>query len=469
MDRSQEMGRGKIFPLLLRFSIPAIAGMMVQATYNVVDRIFIGNGVGPLGIAGATVSFPLMLVIMAFGMLIGIGGAAALSIALGEGKRDFAELILGNSFTLLVLSALLVMIVGLVGLDQILVLFGASDAVLPYARDYLEIIILGVLVNQIGFGMNNFIRGEGNPRVAMFTMLIGAGMNIILDPIFIIILDMGMRGAALATVASQTVSSIWVLSYFFGSKSVLSIKRATLRLKKTAVLRIISIGIAPFVMQFTSSILNVILNNQLQDYGGDLAISSVGIIYAVLMMFLMPIFGLNQGAQPLIGYNYGARNYLRVRKTTAYAIYIATAITCFGFIFAQLFPRQLVAIFAPDNRELFAIAVPAMRKFYLMLPIVGFQIVASNYFQATGQPKKAMVLSMSRQVLFLIPAIIILPHFFGLNGIWFAPPVSDLLAFVVTGSFYLRDLRILSAKEEKKEEELFSSEEYRYNEQDREH
>ncbi|WP_020611624.1 MATE family efflux transporter [Sediminispirochaeta bajacaliforniensis] len=450
MDRSKMMGTGSIPRLLLSFSLPAIAGMMVQATYNIVDRIYIGNGIGPMGIAGATVGFPVMLVIMAFGMLIGIGGASALSIALGEDDRDFARRILGNSFTLLIIVSLLLMALGLIFLDPMLKLFGASEQSLPYARDYLSVILLGVLVNQIGFGLNNFIRGEGNPRAAMITMLIGAGINIILDPVFIFVLDMGIRGAAIATVISQLVSSIWVLSYFFGPKSVLSISLAGMRLDRTTVLRICGLGSAPFVMQLTSSVLNMILNNQLQRYGGDLAISSMGIIYSILMFIMMPIFGLNQGSQPLIGYNYGARSFARVRQTIWLAIFAATAITSLGFCLAQLFPSKLIAFFAPGNGDLLAMAVPAMRKFFLMLPIVGFQVVSSNYFQATGQPQKAMILSMSRQVLFLIPLIVFLPSLLGLNGIWFAPPISDFLAAMVTGFFFLRDLALL------KKEPLFT-------------
>ncbi len=446
MDRSKAMGTEKVSGLLFRFSLPAIAGMMVQATYNVVDRIYIGNGVGPLGIAGATISFPVMLVLMAFGMLIGIGGAAALSIALGEGRREHAQRILGNSLTLLLIESFFLMLFGLLFLEPLLKLFGASDAVLPYARDYLQIILLGVFVNQIGFGMNNFIRGEGNPRVAMITMLIGAGLNIILDPIFIFTFGLGIRGAAIATVISQTVSSIWVMSYFLGSRSILTIKLKDMKLERVVVLRIIAIGSAPFVMQLTSSVLNIILNKQLQHYGGDIAISSVGIIYSILMFILMPIFGLNQGVQPIIGYNYGARRFDRVKEASRLAIFAATLITLAGFIGAQLFPAALVSFFAPDNRELLAMAVPAMRRFFLMVPIIGFQIVASNYFQATGQPKKAMILSMSRQVLFLIPLILILPLFWGLDGIWFAPPVSDLLSAVVTGTFFFLDIRRLDRK-----------------------
>lgn len=450
------MGTEKISRLLFRFSLPAIAGMMVQATYNVVDRIYIGNGVGPLGIAGATVGFPVMLVLMAFGMLVGIGGAAALSIALGEGKKELAQKILANSLSLLLIESLFLMAAGLIFLDPLLTLFGASDAILPYARDYLQIILLGVVVNQIGFGMNNFIRGEGNPRVAMVTMLIGAGLNIILDPLFIFVLDMGIRGAAVATVISQFASSVWVMAYFLGPRSVLSIKLHEMRLDRGVVIRIIAIGSAPFVMQLTSSVLNMILNNQLQRYGGDLAISSVGIIYSVLMFILMPIFGLNQGAQPLIGYNYGARRFDRVKEASRLAIIAASVITLTGFLAAQLFPAGLVSLFAPGNRELLDMAVPAMRRFFLMVPLIGFQIVASNYFQATGQPKKAMVLSMSRQVLFLIPLILILPLFWGLEGIWFAPPVSDVLSALVTGLYFFIDIRRLD-KEKQREKEKLSS------------
>ncbi len=337
-DRAERMGQGSIPRLLLSFSIPAIVGMMVNALYNVVDRIFIGRGVGALGLAGATVGFPIMLVLMAFGMLVGMGGASLISIRLGEGKKDQAERILGNSFVLLIAISAVLSVLGLVFLDPLLRLFGASETILPYARQYVSIILAGSVFMGLGFGMNNFIRAEGNPRIAMATMLIGAVLNIILDPIFIFVLNLGIRGAALATILSQAVAAAWVLSYFVGKRSSLSLRPANFRLDPQILRAIVAIGSPPFVMQLAASALNAILNNQLQRYGGDLAISAMGIMYGIVMFIFMPVFGLNQGAQPIIGFNYGAGKYDRVRKTLVLAIGAATGIMLVGFFVTRVFP-----------------------------------------------------------------------------------------------------------------------------------
>jgi putative MATE family efflux protein len=443
MDRTEELGKAPIPGLLLRFSLPAIVGMMVNAIYNVVDRIFIGQNVGPLGLAGATVAFPIMLVLMGFGMLVGVGGSALVSIRLGERKEGEAERILGNSLTLLVVLALGLTALGLLFLSPLLRLFGASEAILPYAVDYTSIILLGSIFQALGFGMNNFIRGEGNPKVAMITMLIGAVLNIILDAVFMIGLGLGVRGAALATVISQAISALWVLVYYAGGQSHLKIRRANLVLHKDIVLPILAIGMAPFAMQIASSAVNGLLNSQLQRYGGDLAVSTMGIIFSIAIFFVMPIMGLNQGVQPIVGYNYGAKNYHRVRQAMMIAISAASAVVVTGFIFIQTMPRALAGFFAGPSSELVELAAAAMRIHLLMLPLIGFQIVAGGYFQATGKPKQAMVLSLSRQVLFLIPLFIILPLRFGLTGVWMAPPVADFLAAVLTGILFFRELRRL--------------------------
>jgi putative MATE family efflux protein len=442
-DRARRMGEGSIPRLLLSFSVPAIVGMMVNALYNVVDRIFIGRGVGPLGIAGATVGFPIMLVLMAFGMLVGMGGAALISIRLGEGKKEEAARILGNSFILLILVSAVLTILGLIFLEPLLRSFGASETILPYARQYVSIILAGSMFMGIGFGMNNFIRAEGNPRIAMATMLIGAVLNIILDPIFIFALNMGIRGAALATILSQAVAAAWVLSYFLGKRSSLPLRGANLRLDPRILRAIVAIGSPPFVMQLAASVLNAILNNQLQRYGGDLAISAMGIMYGIVMFMFMPIFGLNQGAQPIIGFNYGARKYDRVKKTLVLAIVTATAIVMVGFFVTRFFPGALIRLFSGDNPELVDLGSRAMRMFLLMMPVIGFQIVSANYFQAVGKPRPAMILSLSRQVLILIPALLILPRFFGLDGVFIAGPVADLTSAILTGTWLLFELRSL--------------------------
>lgn len=443
MDRSKRMGEGSIPRLLLAFSAPAIVGMMVQALYNVVDRIFVGQAVGTLGIAGIGVSFPFMLILLAFGMLIGYGGTALVSIRLGEQKKDEAERVLGSVFVLLAGAAILITVVGMTLLTPLLRLFGASEQILPYAQDYLQIIVAGCVFQMIGFGLNAAIRGEGNPRVAMITMLIGALVNMTLDPIFLFGFGWGMRGAAAATVIAQAVSAVWVLSYFHGGSSLLVLHARNLRLRWPIVASILAIGSPIFAMQIAGSALNAIMNHQLRIYGGDLAISVMCIIHAVVMFIAMPIFGLNQGAQPIIGYNYGALRFDRVKRTLQTAIIAASAMTCAGFLVVMLFPAQLIWLFNRDDPALAQLGVHAIRICLAMLPIVGFQIVSASYFQAVGKPKQAMLLSLSRQVLLLIPAILILPCFFGLDGLWAAIPTADLGSSILTGIWLAVELRHL--------------------------
>lgn len=443
MNRSKQLGEKNIGKLLIEFSIPAIIGMLVNALYNIVDRIFIGKGVGSLGIAGIFVGYPISLILMAFGMLIGLGGNALVSIRLGQKKEEEAEKILGNALTLLLLISISVGILGLLTLEPLLKAFGASETILPYSVDYMKIILFGAPLQAIGFGLNNFIRGEGNPKMAMGTMLIGAILNTVLDPIFIFIFNMGIKGAAFATIISQGASSIWVLSYFFRDKSLLKLKGKNLKLKKSIIKEIIYIGLAPFSMQIAASMVTVLLNNNLKNYGGDIATSSMAIINSITMLILMPIFGINQGAQPIIGYNYGAKKYDRVKETLKLAILFATIIVTIGFIFTQAIPEKLIGLFGKNEKKLIQVASKAMKINLSMLPIIGFQIISANYFQAIGKPKQAMFLSLSRQVLVLIPALIILPRFFQLTGVWLAGPVSDVIASIITAQFLIKDLKLL--------------------------
>ncbi|HHY10949.1 MAG TPA: MATE family efflux transporter, partial [Firmicutes bacterium] len=333
MDRAERLGQEKILPLLLSFSIPAIVGMLVQALYNVVDRIFVGNGVGPLGLAGLTVVFPVMLVQMALAMLIGLGATALISIRMGEGRKKEAEAIMSNAFGMLVLISLLFTFLGITFLDPLIRLLGASEAVLPYSRDYLSIILYGSVFQALGFGLNHMIRAQGSPKIAMATMLIGAITNTILDPVFIFLFGWGIKGAAFATILSQALSAAWVISYFLRGKSHLrlNLKRVH-KIEPAVVLQIVSIGFAPFAMQLAASVLNLILNKSLAHYGGDLAISAMGIVFSVNTLFMMPIFGINQGSQPIIGFNFGAKKYERVKETLFYAAAGATAIVTLGFL-----------------------------------------------------------------------------------------------------------------------------------------
>ena len=445
MDHSKQLGEGKISSLLLKFSIPAVTGMLVNALYNVVDTIFVGNGVGPLGIAGLTIGFPIMLVIMGFAMLVGIGATSLISIRLGQQKKEEAELIVGNAMILLILLSIAISLAGLIFINPILQLFGASEAVLPYAKDYLSIILWGAVFQSIGFGMNNFIRAEGSPHTAMYTMLIGAILNTILDPLFIFGFGWGVKGAAIATILSQAVSMIWVLYYFFGKKSLLKIHLKNLKLKAQVVSGIFAIGAAPFAMQIAASVLTTILNKSLGIYGGDLAISGMGIVNRITMLVLMPVFGINQGAQPIIGYNYGAGKFDRVKKALILAISAATVVTVAGFAATRLFPGELIKLFNQDP-VLIAFGIKALYIYLFFLPVIGFQVVGANYFQAVGKPKQAAFLSLSRQVVLLIPALLILPKFFGLDGVLMAGPFSDIVSSVITGIWLFVELKHLDRK-----------------------
>jgi putative MATE family efflux protein len=449
MDRAERLGQGKILPLLLEFSIPAIVGMLVQALYNVVDRIFVGNGVGPLGLAGLTVVFPVMLVQMAFSMLIGLGATALISIRLGEGRQEEAEQIMSNAFGMLVLLSLVLTVSGLVFLDPLIRLLGASEAVLPYSRDYLSIILYGGVFQAIGFGLNHMIRAQGNPRTAMATMLIGAITNTILDPVFIFVFGWGIKGAAFATIISQIISATWVVAFFLRGKGQLHLDlRNSYKIRWPVVLQIISIGFAPFAMQLAASLLNLILNQSLAFYGGDLAISAMGIVFSVNTLFMMPIFGINQGSQPIIGFNYGAKKYGRVKETLFYAIAGATSIVTLGFLATRFMPVQLVSLFGRHDAELMSLGARAMKTVMMMFPIIGLQIVGANYFQAVGKPKKAAFLSLSRQVLLLIPMLLVLPRIWGLTGVFLAFPVSDIGSTIITTMLLRGELVHLKEQEE---------------------
>jgi len=445
-SRSDKLENQGIATLLLSFSVPAIIGMVVQALYNIVDRIFIGQAVGSLGISAVTVTFPIMLVLMAFGMLVGLGAAALVSIRLGQRKKEEAEQTLGNALVLLIVNSVILAIVGLSVLRPLLERFGASENVLPLAEGYARIILLGAVFQGIGFGLNNIIRGEGSPRIAMATMLIGALLNIALDAWFILHLGMEVRGAALATVLAQLTTAVWVLAYFLSNKALLRIRLANLRPRPALCMSIFAIGSAPFAMQLASSVIIAVFNRQLASHGGDLAISVFGIVHSTAMMFMMPIFGISQGAQPIIGFNYGAQKYDRVKKTLLLAILAASALVTLGFAVAMFFPAEIVRLFDEQDEDLIALGSHAIRICFLLFPIIGFQIISANYFQAVGKPKQAMFLSLSRQVILLLPGLLIWPHFFGLDGVWMALPVSDIGSSVLTAAWLAMEIRSLGVK-----------------------
>jgi putative MATE family efflux protein len=454
MDRARRLGEHGIAPLLWRFSLPAVVGMLVHALYNVVDRAFIGWAVGAPGIAGISVAFPMMMVLMSFGMLIGIGANSLISIRLGQKRREDAERVMGNAFVLFVLVSITLSVLGLVFVEPILFMFGADAEILPYSRAYLEIILLGTVFQSIGLGMNNFIRGEGNPNRAMSTMVAGAVLNVILDPVFIFGFDMGIRGAAIATVISLAVSSALVMWYFLGGTSLLKLRPGFFRLERRIVADIAAVGSAPFAMQIASSVIVTLFNHQLRIHGGTQALAVMGIMFSILMLVLMPVVGISQGAQPIIGYNYGAGSFLRVIRTVRLASLVATGVTLGGFVIAMLFSPLIMAAFSGGDAGLVAMGGYAMRVFFLMLPVIGAQIVGANYYQAVGKPRQAIFLNLTRQVLLLIPALLLLPAFFGLTGVWLAGPISDLGAFLVTGTFVYREMRRLKQRAEAEPEPM---------------
>ncbi|MFY9370940.1 MAG: MATE family efflux transporter [bacterium] len=429
------LGQERVSRLLFKFSLPAIVGMVVNSLYNVVDRIFIGNYVGPYGIAGITIGFPIMIILMSMGLLFGVGGATLFSIRLGEGKVEEAEEILGNAFILLVIAGILFMILGQIYLRPLLSAFGASEAVLPYSMEYMEIIFYGAVFQVVGMGMNNFIRADGNPKMAMYTMFLGAGLNTVLDALFIIVFEMGMAGAALATILAQCVSAGWVVAYFLGPRSTNKLRLRYMKLKLPIVVGITSVGIPGFSLQLANSLLNVILNKSLFLYGGDLAVSGMGIINSIMTIILMPVIGIRQGVQPIIGFNYGARRPTRVKTAVKLAIMAASAIVIAGYAMIRLFPEQLVRLFN-DTPELVEFTSTALLAWTFCLPIVGFQIIASSYFQCIGKALMAMFLTLTRQVIFLIPALLIFPKFWGLKGLVYAAPFADFCAVLLTGIFF---------------------------------
>lgn len=455
MDKQKRLGEEKVTKLLLTFSIPAIVGMMVNTLYNIIDRMYIGHipGSGQLAITGVGITMPIMTIILAFGMLVGIGTAARVSIKLGQHDKKSAEKHLGNAFTLIIIISVIITIFGLIFLDPILSIFGASVNTEIYARQYMQIIFIGTIVNMLSFGLNHSIRSDGSPKIAMLSMLIGAITNIVLDPIFIFVLGMGVRGAAIATVISQVLTTIWILQYFTKGKSIIKLRKENLFLERVTVLSIFSIGMSPCSMQIAASIVQVLANNSLKEYGGDLAIGAMTIISSISMIFLMPIFGLNQGSQPIIGYNYGAKKYHRVKETVKYGSIIATMIVVLGWIVVQFAPDILIKIFNKDP-ELVKIATNGIRIYLFMLPVIGFQVISSNYFQSIGKAKISMFLSLLRQVILLIPCLLILPNIFELNGIWLSGPISDGISSLITGILFYNSVKKLKEVKEDKLEQV---------------
>ncbi len=443
-NSTDRIGTDAIGRLLLRFSLPAIVGMFVNALYNIVDRMFIGYGVGAEGIAGVTLSFPLMMAMVSFSILVGVGANTLFAIRMGEGRRDEAERILGNAFGLLFFVPLAASLAGLVWLDPLLRLMGASEALLPCARTYARVILYGIALSTTGHGLSHFIRSDGHPNISMAAMLIGAVANTLLDYLFIFVFGWGMAGAAWATVIAQGLSFAWCFAYFLSPRANTRLLRRNLRLDLRHIVRpLLAIGFAPFAMNLAHSLLNVILNRGLRTHGGDNAIAVMGILSAYMSIIFMPVFGITQGAQPLVGYNYGARKYARVRRLFWAAVLAATVLMVLGWAASQLFPRPILRLFVPAESALIPLGVRALRIFTLAFPAIGFPIMAGHFFQAIGKPVPATLIALSRQILLFIPFLLVFPRFWGLDGIFIAAPTSDVITFLIALVLMAREMRRL--------------------------
>ncbi|NLA71900.1 MAG: MATE family efflux transporter [Clostridiaceae bacterium] len=450
MNQSDQMESANIPKLLLKFSLPAIVGLLVNALYNIVDSIFVGQGVGELALAGVTVGLPVVTTFMACIMLIGMGATSLISIRLGERKGQEAEKIVANALVLFLVIGVSLTVVGLIFLKPMLIFFGAGPDILPYAVDYMRIILLGSILFAIGTGMNNFIRAEGNPKTAMNTMLIGTVVNIVLDYVFIFVFKWGIKGAAIATIISYGVTSVWVLHHFIAGNSILKIRIENFKLEKRLVKAIVLIGFPSFILQITGSVQQIILNRSLSRYGGDLALATIGILMSTITFLIMPAMGISQGAQPIIGYNYGAKKYERVKDTLKLSIVAATGIVTLGFVISKIWPVQIISLFN-NNPELIKTGTHAMGIFFKFIPLVGMQMISASYFQAVGKPNQATLLGLSRQIIIFIPLLLILPHFWGLEGVWWSGPLSDLGAFVLTGLWLWHEIRALNKIQESSE------------------
>jgi putative MATE family efflux protein len=430
--------------LLWKNFLPAFTGVIINSLYNIVDRIFIGQGVGAYALAGLSAIFPIMLILMGFGMLVGIGAGVRVSINLG--KKDYvrAEKVLGNAVMLIIILSIGLTIAGFLAKEPLLKLFGVGDATYEYANDYLNIILYGTLFGMMGFSINNIIRSEGNFRIAMISMFISAGINIVLDPLFIFVFDMGVKGAALATIISQFFLALWVLRHFIGKHAVIKLRMMNFKLDTQITLYIFAVGFAPFSMQIAASIVQGTFNAQLTRYGGDLAVASMGIINSVAMLIFMSIIAVNMASQPIIGFNYGAKNFKRVKETLLICLRAATYISFSGFVLVELFPESIIKLFESKNNELLEMGTNGLRIFMVCWWLVGFQIVSSSYFQAIGKAGLATFLSLLRQVIVLLPVLVFLPRFLGLNGVWIAGPVSDTLSAIVFAIFLFYEYRALN-------------------------
>ena len=427
-----ELGTQPIGKLLMQYAIPAIIAMTASSIYNMVDSIFIGQGVGPLAISGLAITFPFMNLGAAFGAMVGVGASTLISVKLGQRDYGTAQTVLGNVITLNLIIGIAFSIITLMFLDPILYFFGASADTIGYARDYMLIILTGNVFSHMYFGLNAVLRASGHPQKAMYATINTVVINTLLDPLFIYVFDWGIRGAAIATIIAQVISLIWQFKILTDKNELLHLRRGIYHLQSKIVKNIIAIGLSPFCMNVASCFIVIFINKGLKEYDGDLAIGAYGIVNRLVFICVMIVMGITQGMQPIAGYNFGAQQFDRVTRVLKLSIYGATAMTTLTFLVGELLPDVAVRLFTTDE-GLISRAAEGFRIVVLFFPIVGFQMVTSNFFQSIGMANKAIFLSLTRQLLFLLPCLIILPTFMGAAGIWWSMPISDLIASLVAG------------------------------------
>lgn len=430
-NNPKKLGTEKISRLLISYALPSIIASAVMSVFNIVDSIFIGHGVGTLGLSGLAILLPLMNMMVAFSALVAVGGANLMSIRLGQKDYKSANVILGNVVTLSIIYAVIMNIVCYIFLDKILMFSGASPDTLPYARNFMQVFLAGNIFTQLFFNLNAMLRSSAAPQKAMIATIGMVIIVIILNPIFIFKLKMGMRGSALATVLSQAIMLCYQLRHFFNKNNFIHFKRSTFRLRKSIVMKIMSIGLSPFFMNLTACLVVILITNSLNRYGGDMAVGAYGIINRFLFLFIMIVIGLMQGMQPIVGYNYGAKLYMRAFKTLKISLLFATIISITGFFLSEAIPHIITSMFTTD-KNLMSISVFGMRIVMLAVPLLGLQVISTGFFQSIGYVKTAIFLSLLRQLILIVPALLLLPRFFGLTGIWMSIPISDALATIIS-------------------------------------
>lgn len=435
-----ELSEKPVFSLLLQYAIPAIVAMVASSLYNIVDGIFIGQGVGAGAIMGLAITMPIMNLSAAFGAMVGVGGSTLLSVKLGEKDYNFATKILGNVITLNCIIGIGLGAVMLLFLDPILRFFGASDYTIPYARDFMVIVLIGNVFTHLFLGLNAMLRSSGKPKKAMKATIMTVIINIALAPLFIFVLHLGIRGAALATVLSQLIVLLWQFKLFSNPNELIHLRRDTYRLERRIVTGSLSIGLSPFLINLCACIVVIIINKQLVSYGGDVAVGAYGIANRMMFFFVMVVIGINQGMQPIAGFNFGAKHYTRLNQVLKYAITIATGIWIVGFIVCVLLATPVASAFT-NNEELLKEAAHALRVMNLVVPIIGFQMITIGFFQSIGKAGISIFLSLTRQLLFLVPLLLILPNFFGLEGIWYSVPIADGTAAITAAIVLIYHMR----------------------------